>query len=124
MPSPFSVNLASVLFRDPKITIGLLPIAATLCAAHATPVGGAVEQWYKVAHRLPDHNAETFCELAVKQGLEPSQQICMRREETARATLGARWQSYPQRKRAQCIRDDSVVFLWCLERAAWQKMLR
>ena len=74
--------------------------------------------------------ADAICEEAVKYGLEPSQQICMRREEMARTTLRARWQSFPQRKRAQCVSDGAVAMmgasydnlLWCLDRVAWQKI--
>ena len=114
-----------------KIAIGLVAIAATLCGARAQPVGGAVEEWYEVAHRLPDYHSKSYCEVVVRRdGHEPSQQIWMRKEEKARAILQTRWQSYPERKRAQCIRDGASVMmnasydslLWCLDRTAWQKI--
>jgi hypothetical protein len=103
-----------------KITISLLAIAATLCASQ--PAHTAPASWGEIAHRLPDYHPEAICEALVQQGLEPSQQVCMRKEKKALATLRARWQGYPLRKRAQCIKDGAVAMmgasydnlLWCL----------
>jgi hypothetical protein len=66
---------------------------------------GHLRSGSEIAPRLPDYNAEAICEALVKQGLESSQEVYMRREERALATLRARWQRYPLRKRAQCIKD-------------------
>jgi hypothetical protein len=105
-----------------KIAIGLFAVAVTLCGAgqpaHAAPAGGS-----EIGYRLPDYpTAEAICEEMVKQGLEPSQKVCMRNEEKALATLRARWQRFPLRKRAQCVKDGAVAMmgasydnlLWCL----------
>lgn len=100
-----------------KITSGLLVIAFSICGAGATASGA----------ELPNYGDQgLFCASAVEQGLVHSHKICMRREQRARAILHARWQSYPERKRAQCLRDGAVAMmgasydglLWCLRRAA------
>jgi hypothetical protein len=75
------------------------------------------------AQRLPDYDSKLICKAIVEQKLEESNEVCLQKEKAAYETLRARWQRYPARRRAQCVRDGSIAMmgasydnlLWCLK---------